>query len=242
MTNKNIQLLSSRQTNRTHKIPCARPNVAVAESTRVTLPKREYTRRVDTNFTPIGEVHVPDSLKYSPKGNLAYLYFNIFSSVYKAEENKGINSKNTRQIDVCLAKYSEKVAEKIGTGGACYTGVKWAFVNAGILNDYGEMPKGSAHDSIPYFEANKDKFEKVNVKKEDLSKLPAGMIVVYTKEGTDGHIAITNGNGQEMSDCTDNMKWLEAKGKGSNFVVYKLTDNWSYDSKTKKLKFTPPKK
>ena len=39
------------------------------------------------------------------------------------------------------------------------------------------------------------------------------MIIVYSKSGEDGHIAITNGKGQEMSDCTDNMKWLENKEK-----------------------------
>lgn len=100
----------------------------------------------------------------------------------------------------------------------------------------------SAKDSITYFESNKDKFEKVEVTKDKLASLPAGMIIVYTKNGMDGHIAVTNGNGQEMSDCTDNMKWLDAKGEGASFVVYKLTDNWSYDEKTKKLKFTAPQK
>lgn len=236
-----IQNISSRNINRTRNVTCS-PQVAVAESTRVTRPQPNLDRKIEPEFTPIGEVHVPDSAKYSPKGKLGYLYFNFFSGTYKTVDNVGVNSKNTRQIDVCLAKYSEKVAEELSTGGACYTGVKWAFVNAGILDDYGDMPKGSAHDAISYFDGNKDKFEKVNVKREDLSKLPAGMIIVYTKEGTDGHIAITNGNGQEMSDCTDNMKWLEAKGKGANFVVYKLTDNWSYNSDTKKLNFNPSQK
>lgn len=242
MSTHQISKLNSRNIRRTRQVTCPRDQVAVAESTRVTRPQHNLERKIGPEFTPIGEVHVPDSVKYSPTGNISYLYFNYFSGVYKAVDNKGINSKNSRQIDVCLAKYSKAVADELSTGGACYTGVKWAFVNAGILDDYGDMPKGSAHDAIPYFEEHKDKFEKVDVKKEDLSKLPAGMIIVYTKEGTDGHIAITNGNGQEMSDCTDNMKWLEAKGEGASFVVYKLTDNWTYNSETKKLSFNPPKK
>lgn len=214
---------------------------AVAESTKV-VSNRDLHMQLNRDFTPIGDVHVPDSAKYSIKGNLSYLYFNMITDTYKAEANKGVSSKNARRIDVCLAKYSEKVADELSTGGACYTGVKWAFVNAGILNDYSDMPKGSAKDSISYFNNNPDKFEKVEVQQKDLKKLPAGMIVVYTKDGLDGHIAITNGNGQEMSDCTDNMKWLEAKGKGSTFTVYRLTDNWSYDSTTKKLKFNKPQK
>ena len=211
------------------------------ESTRVAhqVPKKF---NIKPDLTPIGKVHVSDSAKNSIKGNLIYFYFNNLSGVYKAEENKGVNSKGTRQVDVCLAKYSKEVAEELSTGGACYTGVKWAFVNAGVIDDYGDMPKGSAKDSKAYFDKHKDKFEKVNVKKENLSKLPAGMIVVYTKDGTDGHIAITNGNGQEMSDCTDNMKWLESKGKGASYTVYRLTNNWSYDRESMKLKFNPDRK
>ena len=211
-------------------------HVERAESTRVAhyVPKKF---NIKPDLTPIGKVHVADSAKISVKGNLIYFYFNNFSGVYKAEDNKGVNPKRARQVDVCLAKYSKKVAEELSTGGACYTGVKWALVNAGVIDDYGTMPKGSAKDSKAYFDKHKDKFEKVNVKKEDLNKLPAGMIVVYTKDGTDGHIAITNGNGQEMSDCTDNMKWLESKGKGASFTVYRLTNNWSYDRETMKLKF-----
>lgn len=63
------------------------------------------------------------------------------------------------------------------------------------------------------------------------------MIIVYSKYGEDGHIAITNGKGQEMSDCTDNMKWLEKQGKGASFKVFKLTDNWVYNEQSKKLEF-----
>lgn len=215
---------------------------AVRESTRVATPFAYKKIEAPQNFVAINDVHVSDSAKYSITHNLESLWFKIRGGKYKIEDNKGVNHKNARQTDICLAKYASKVAEEIDTGGACYTGVKWAFVNAGIINDYNEMPKGSAKDAIPYFEKNKDKFEKVNVKREDLSKLPAGMIVVYTKDGLDGHIAITNGNGQEMSDCTDNMKWLDNKGNDADFVVYKLTDNWKYDNETKKLKFIPPKK
>lgn len=189
-------------------------------------------------FIEIGPLKsIPDSVRLNPINNLTHFYFNHLSSTYKVEENKGINGKGARPIDICLAKYALAVANEMDVAGCCYTGVKHTLWNAGVINDYGDMPKGSAHDSVKYFDENPKKFEKVNVKKEDLQKLPAGMIIVYTKDGKDGHIAITNGNGQEMSDCTDNMAWLDKEGDDAKFYVYRLTDNWEYDKETKKLKF-----
>lgn len=186
----------------------------------------------------IGNFHeLPDSITKSPKYNICKWYFRNLSRTYKVEDNKGINPKGTRDIDICLAKYSQRVASKMDTAGACYTGVKYALWDAGVIEDYGDMPKGSAHDSLSYFDKNNEKFEKVNVDQKDLKNLPAGMIVVYEEEGTDGHIAITNGYGQEMSDCTDNMKWMENHGKNAKFHVYKLSDGWSYNENTMKLEF-----
>ncbi|MCD8377808.1 MAG: hypothetical protein LUB59_03370 [Candidatus Gastranaerophilales bacterium] len=213
---------------------------------RVSTPILEYNLTIGDEYlnkdnTPIGDIYpVPESVIYRPAGVLANFYIKNFSQVYKSVDNIGINKKNARQVDICLAKYSKAVADEINTVGACYTGVKYSFLSSGIINDYGEMPKGSAHNSLSYFDNNPEKFKRVNVRNEDLKNLPAGYIIVYTKEGTDGHIAITNGNGQEMSDCTDNMEWLKKHGQGSQAFVYKLTDNWQYDCETKKLKFTPP--
>ena len=226
----------------TTRIQNNRIEPAVRESTRIAIPIVSEKFSPSDDYTPINQVDVADSAKYSIYNKFTGIYLRHKFGEYKIVDNKGISNKNARQTDICLAKYAYSVAKELDTGGACYTGVKWTFVNAGIINHYGDMPKGSAKDAIPYFEKNKDKFEKVNVKKEDLSKLPAGMIIVYTKEGLDGHIAITTGKGQEMSDCTDNMKWLDEKGNDANFVVYKLTDNWQYDKHTRKLVFTPPQK
>ena len=233
------------QLNRTREVTKyqRQPYIAEAVSTRVAKPPVIEPIKIDrSNDVAINKISVGNSAKYSVTGTLGYGLFNLPFRTYQAETNKGVSLRGARKTDVCLAKYAKGVAEEISTGGACYTGVKWAFFNAGIINDYGDMPKGGAKDALEYFDNNPDKFEKVDVKKENLKTLPAGMIIVYTKPGLDGHIAITNGNGQEMSDCTDNMKWLDAKGNGSTFSVYKLTDNWSYDETTKKLKFTPPKK
>lgn len=40
-----------------------------------------------------------------------------------------------------------------------------------------------------------------------------------------------------MSDCADNMKWLEQHGDGTSFAVYRLTDKWQYNSDNMKLEF-----
>ena len=156
---------------------------------------------------------------------------------YDVENNRGVSGKNARPADVCLSKYSCEVAEDMSTLGQCYTGVKRAMVDAGVLSSYDDMPRGEAHQAVEYFDNNPDKFEKLDVKESDLSRLPAGRIIVYQKDGLPGHIAITNGKGQETSDCTDNMRWLDARGEGATYTVYKLTDNWQYNEETKKLEF-----
>ncbi len=187
---------------------------------------------------PIGELHnIPDSTIYNPINNIANWYFRNVSSKYKVVDNLGINTKNARDIDICLAKYAQKVAETMDISNACYTGVKHALWAAGVINDYADMPKGSAYEAKTYFDAHPDKFEKLNISKNDLKNLPAGVIIVYHKEGLDGHIAITNGNGQEMCDSTDNMGWLDEHGEGAEFAAYKLTDNWQYNRDTMKLEF-----
>ena len=40
-----------------------------------------------------------------------------------------------------------------------------------------------------------------------------------------------------MSSSTDNMGWLDYKGKEAQYVVYELTDGWKYNVHTKKLEF-----
>ena len=78
----------------------------------------------------------------------------------------------------------------------------------------------------------------------DLSRLPAGCIVVFgnteLKEGTNerkfpGHCAITNGNGQMYSDEIDNSNWdnfvskyADQNGKGEHGYVriFKLNSEY----------------
>jgi len=216
----------------------------VAESCAVrTPPPQLYQYKFTENdehlaAVPIGELHtIPDSITYNPINNIANWYFRNVSSKYKVENNLGINTQNARDTDICLAKYALKVSQTMDVSNSCYTGVKHALWAAGVIDDYADMPKGSAYKAKGYFDANPDKFQKLNISKEDLKNLPAGVIIVYHKKGLDGHIAITNGNGQEMSDSTDNMGWLDEHGEGSSFSAYKLTDNWKYNKDTMKLEF-----
>lgn len=193
-----------------------------------------------TKYVAIGGIHpIPEDIKRDIKYQLSNWYFKNISPTYKVEKNKGINcyDSRARKEDLCLALYSQKVAENMDISTLCYTGVKHALWSSGILEDYSDMPKGSAYLATDYFDKYPNKFERLDVKLKDLKKLPAGYIIVYKKDGLDGHIAITNGYGQEMSDCTDNMKWVEKHKEGSSFTVYRLSDGWKYDYLTKKLKF-----
>lgn len=184
---------------------------------------------------------IPKSVIYNPIDNIKYAVLKYGDFEYKVEDNKGVNRKNTSDEEVCLALYAQAIADEISNVGACYTGVKKAFLSAGIIDNYDDMPRGDAKDSISYFDANPEKFKKIDVLEKNLKKLPAGKIIVYTKEGYPGHICVTNGNGQAMSSSTDNMGWLDSKGEGAGYVVYELTDGWEYDSDTRKLVFNDTK-
>ena len=177
------------------------------------------------------------------KGKVRHALSNFFMGFYSVENSKGINDNTTKdKEDLFLAHNAQRVAEKMKTLGNCYTGVKHALLTSGVIKDYADMPKGNASSAIEYFDKNPNKFEKISKKGEEytseqLKKLPAGHIIVYSQEGHAGHIAITNGNKQGMSDSFDNMKWLEEHGAGASCEVYRLTDGWQYNKDTSKLEF-----
>ena len=197
----------------------------------ITLP---YVLRGDTVETPL-------SVIYNPVYKISYAVLKYGNFKYKVEDNKGVNRTNASNEDVCLAIYSQAIADEISNVGACYTGVKKAFLSSGIIDNYDDMPRGEAKESIRYFDAHPEKFKKITISKEGLKNLPAGRIIVFTKDGEAGHICITNGNGQGMSSSTDNLGWLDAKGDGASYVVYELTDGWKYDRATRKLVFNETK-
>lgn len=216
--------------------------ICIPESCAV-RPVHSSNVRLAPESVPIGDIkHIPDSITLNPKNQIARFYNSLDFGDYKVVTNKGINYNKARDIDICLAKYAKKVAEKMDVSGQCYTGVKYALWSAGVISDYADMPKGSAYKAKNYFDAHPDKFERLNISEKELKSLPAGVIIVYSKKGKDGHIAITNGKGQEMCDSTDNMGWLNKHGEGASFTAYKLTDNWEYNRETRKLEFHAPHK
>lgn len=190
----------------------------------------------------IGEIHrISPLVKYDIYHNLSNLYSRYIAKPYKAVDNIGINvyDPRVRDIDVALAKYAKKVAEEINTTSGCYTGFKHALFASGVLDDYGDMPKGKACMAAEYLDTHPERFKKLYVKPDQLKYLPAGHIIIYKHQGLPGHAAITTGYSQEMSDCTDNMMWLEWRGlKNSTACVYKLTDAWKFNPNTKKLEFS----
>ena len=241
-----IKTLYAKNRDAYNPIKSSRRNVVeIAESTYIRRPVVDIELR--PNFTDrfahveIGEIHViPDSVKYGLKGNFSYFLNSHSSGAYQIEDDFGINTTTfgLRDSDILLAKYAQKVSEEMQTSGNCYTGVKHALWDAGIIADYADMPKGSANLANEYFDEHPEMFEKIEFSREDLKKLPAGVILVYEKNGEHGHISITNGNGQEYSDSCSNMGWLDKHGEGSTVVGYRLTDGWCYNPDTKKLDFT----
>jgi len=107
-----------------------------------------------------------------------------------------------------LAAAARKMAEGMGSVGYCLRGV------AKTLKKFFNGKTALSSLSSAYMSAEKLEndpmlkkcFTKVDVKKEDLTSLPAGCIVVWQRGGPTeggkkhGHIAITLGNGKEASD------------------------------------------
>lgn len=239
------QINMSKTKGRAQKSGIPRPScVWEAESCAVkNVKKKEPTLPRKVEKVPIGDIKaIPDSVRYNPKNNIARFWNGLDFGDYKVVTNKGISYNRARDIDICLAKYAKEVANEMNVSGQCYTGVKYTLWSAGVISDYADMPKGSAHMATKYFDAHPDRFEKLKVSAKDLKSLPAGVIIVYSKKGKDGHIAITNGKGQEMCDSTDNMGWLDKHGEGASFTAYRLTDNWQYNKDTRKLEFHAPRK
>ena len=185
---------------------------------------------------------IGDFSKVIIEGRLSHMGNNLAKKHYKVGSSKGINSLTTSDVeDLVLARNAERVAKHLKTSGNCYTGTKHALLTSGVINDYGVMPKGSAHKASAYFKSQPDKFQQVTnngkpLTPEQVRNLPAGHIVVYNNPGKHGHILITNGNGQGMSDSFDNLKYT-LEYPNATFEVFKLSDGWSYNPQTKGLEF-----
>lgn len=176
---------------------------------------------------------------------------------FQHEAFKGVNllttsgriSKQNEALTFAAAEVVKKNRENINTGN-CLTGVKAAFTKAGIdvsdMPEYGSVPKFAknwfeAHPEmftpVEYVETGEETARKINL--SDINTLPAGYVVIFIPEEgmyeeEAGHIVITNGYGQGLSDATDNLGWgiysnnrtESGKGEHGTFKVYKLSDNW----------------
>lgn len=177
--------------------------------------------------------------------------------------NTSTTNGTIRKTDEILARAAHNVVSKnpSNSSGECLTGVKEAMKEAGIdvsgmakygsvpkyaLNWFEEMASKGVFTKVEYVSTSSDKSRAIT--DADIPRLPAGYFVIFVPgEGYDnqaGHIAITNGNGQGYSDSTDNLAWGRyttsrsdsGKGEHSKFYVYKLSDKWSVDAATGKLK------
>jgi len=185
--------------------------------------------------------------------------------------DKGISSANTSAASLALAKFAQKTSNTMtqnaknkgkSPGGMCMTGFRQAIRAAGI--DDSDLKEGKPRASVAFFERHPDMFEEVKwidigngngrqINSTDLPKLPAGYIVIWVPDPgfaeKEGHISITNGNGQAYSDETDNLDWgtysgtdytgkdVSGKGEHGHFRVFRLTNKWSVDPNTGKLVF-----
>lgn len=160
-----------------------------------------------------------------------------------------------------LAEYASAVSRDMNTAGNCLTGLKCALSSAGIINTNSDIQQSAPKTAINWFRNNPKQFQEVKyldngdgtvreLNTTDLKNLPAGYIVFWIPENSaefadeKGHVGITNGNGQEYADETDNMQWdnyygSKGSGKGEHgkFAVFKLADGWQLDPTSGKLVF-----
>lgn len=169
----------------------------------------------------------------------------------------GVNTQNTSQASVALAKSAQATARRMNSGGMCMTGFRDAMLYAGITAaNSKDLVEGTPKATIGWFERHPNMFEEVKyiqsgssarqINSTDLPNLPAGYIVVWIPDNNyksePGHISITNGNGQAYADETDNLDWgvyngskNSGKGEHGTFRVFRLTDKWKVENG--KLKF-----
>jgi hypothetical protein len=102
-----------------------------------------------------------------------------------------------------LAAEASRIATMRNTTGRCYAGVADA-VDAKVGRFLWGMSAYMAADQL----AARPEFKEVNVSAQELSKLPAGAIVVWgkTDASPDGHISIALGDGREASDHIDTQR------------------------------------
>lgn len=156
---------------------------------------RSFIFRSD-NTKPLTAVfEVYDEKKGKKLADAAKKESSILSRQRKKEEAKltRINKRRRAQGKAPLAEPT----------GSCSKGVRLSLEKAGVSKGFNAP---SAYQGTDQLRENEN-FKEIEVSKDDLKKLPAGCVVVwnpyYDKQGDyhkHGHIAITTGNGKELSD------------------------------------------
>jgi hypothetical protein len=99
-----------------------------------------------------------------------------------------------------LAQAAEGTAKRMNSTGWCYKGVSESLRSIGVT-----ATGASAYMAADQLAKN-PKMKEIQVSAKDLTKLPAGAVVVWNKSGAHphGHISVALGNGKEASDHIQN--------------------------------------
>ncbi len=94
-----------------------------------------------------------------------------------------------------VAAAAERSARQLNSVGRCALGVNNALTSLGVQG------RGHAYQKAEQL-ANNPRFREVNVSAGDLSRLPAGAVVVWGRSGAKpyGHVSVALGDGREASD------------------------------------------
>lgn len=154
----------------------------------------------------------------------------LTSSVMGSSSASGTNSASSGSSSSAVSKVSAKdvkgsawgkalaadaEANATGSGGWCFKYVRQALERHGVTG-VGGASAYMAADQL----ARNSNFKEISVSESDLSKLPAGYVVVWNRGSgasrQHGHICISLGDGREASDVIRKM----TQGYGTSFRVF----------------------
>lgn len=154
----------------------------------------------------------------------------LTSSVMGSSSVSGTNSASSGASSSAVSKVSAKdvkgsawgkalaadaEANATGSGGWCFKYVRQALERHGVTG-VGGASAYMAADQL----ARNSNFKEISVSESDLSKLPAGYVVVWNRGSgasrQHGHICISLGDGREASDVIRKM----TQGYGTSFRVF----------------------
>ena len=154
----------------------------------------------------------------------------LTSSVMGSSSTSGTNSASSGSSSSAVSKVSAKdvkgsawgkalaadaEANATGSGGWCFKYVRQALERHGVTG-VGGASAYMAADQL----ARNSNFKEISVSESDLSKLPAGYVVVWNRGSgasrQHGHICISLGDGREASDVIRKM----TQGYGTSFRVF----------------------